>query len=98
MEVQYGDNHLKSLAIDKTYKPKGISAELLSSYRKRITQMQAAPDERTLRALKSLHFEKLKGREDEYSIRLNDQWRLVFSFDESTVPKKIKISGIEDYH
>ena len=98
MEVQYGDSHFRSLASDKAYRPKGISAELLSGYRRRITQMKAAPDERTLRALKSLHFEKLKGREDEYSIRINDQWRLIFCFDESTTPKQIRIIGIEDYH
>ncbi len=98
MEVEYGSDHWKQLAINKAYKPKELSAELVTGYRKRVIQLRAAPDERTLRMLKSLHFEKLKARPGEYSIRINKQWRLVFRFDESTTPKKVIVIGIEDYH
>jgi proteic killer suppression protein len=67
--------------------------------RQRIQQLQAAPDERVLRALKSLHFERLKGNRDhQHSIRLNDQWRLVLEFDDSTAPRTVIVKGIEDYH
>jgi proteic killer suppression protein len=48
--------------------------------------------------MKSLHFEKLKGREDEYSIRLNDQWRLIFAFKNEKGLKKVLVKAIEDYH
>lgn len=44
--------------------------------------IRQAVDERDLYALKSLHFEKLKGaRNEERSIRLNDQWRLVLKLE-----------------
>ena len=50
-------------------------------------------------ALKSLHFEKLKGgRAHQYSMRLNDQWRLVLEFETSEAGKIIWVVGIEDYH
>lgn len=60
---------------------------------------EAAEDERTLRNWKSLHYEKLKGdREGQRSVRLNDQYRLIFLLDADTSPPKIIVLGIEDYH
>jgi proteic killer suppression protein len=98
MEVQYGDDHLKRLATDKTFNPKGISQELIRGYVRRIAQLKAMIDERGLRAIGSLHFEKLDGRSGQHSIRINDQWRIILEFDESTTPKKVVVIGIEDYH
>lgn len=98
MEVQYGDSDLRLLAQDRAF-TKGLSQEIVTKYRQRVQQLKAANDERVLRALKSLHFEKLKGdRDHQHSIRLNDQWRLVLEFDDSTTPKTVIIIGIEDYH
>ena len=45
----------------------------------------------------SNHLEKLKGdRKDEWSIKINDQWRVCFKFDETTGDASDVI--IEDYH
>jgi proteic killer suppression protein len=61
--------------------------------------IRSAPDERDLYALKSLHFEKLKGqRSHQHSIRLNDQWRLILEFKGKAPNKTIVIVAIEDYH
>lgn len=61
--------------------------------------LRAAPDERTLRNWKSLHYEKLEGdRTGQRSIRLNKQWRLVFTLDSGLRPPKITVLSIEDYH
>jgi len=99
MEVQYGDDHLRRLAVDKSYNPKGISQELIRGYVRRVGQLRAIADERGLRAIGSLHFEKLKGNRDhQHSIKINDQWRLVLEFDDSTSPKTAIVIGIEDYH
>jgi len=99
MEVQYGDDHLEKLATDKKYFPKGISRELIRGYVRRIGQLKAMPDERGLRALASLHFEKLEGnRSHQHSIRINNQWRIILEFDDSTLPKTVIVIGIEDYH
>jgi proteic killer suppression protein len=98
MEVQFGDDELKQIACDPNVKT-GWDVGLVKKFRQRIQQLYAAQDERVLRALKSLHFEKLKGNRDhQHSIRLNDQWRLILEFDDSTVPKTVVVIGIEDYH
>ena len=48
---------------------------------------------------KSLHYEKLSGdRSGQKSIRLNKQWRLVFTLDSERQPPKITVLAIEDYH
>jgi toxin HigB-1 len=58
-----------------------------------------AVDERDLRELKSAHFEKLVGdREGQYSMRLNDQWRLILEIEGKAPKKKVTIVEIADYH
>lgn len=65
----------------------------------RLQAIQAADDERAFYALKSLHFEKLKGdRVGQYSMRLNDQWRLILEFKKLPSGKVVVLLGIEDYH
>jgi proteic killer suppression protein len=77
----------------------GHSAVVVTAFRKRMQQIRAAPDERTFYALKSLHFEKLKGnRAHQRSMRLNDQWRLILEFSEEPSGKIVVIVDIEDYH
>jgi proteic killer suppression protein len=72
---------------------------VIKSARRKLTVLRAAVDDRSLRNWKSLHYEKLKGdRAGLRSIRLNDQYRLVFSLDESTNPQTATIIAIEDYH
>jgi proteic killer suppression protein len=73
--------------------------EIIDRLRHRLGLLRAAPDERTIRNWKSLHYEKLKGdRDGQRSIRLNQKWRLVFTIDENRNPKKIVILKVEDYH
>ena len=49
--------------------------------------------------MKSLKFEKLLGaRKGDYSLRVNDQWRITLSFDNTRSPREIVILTIEDYH
>ena len=63
-----------------------------------MSALDAARDERDLYALKGLHFEKLKGRKGERSVRLNQQWRLILSIEEDSEGTYIQIIDIEDYH
>ena len=54
---------------------------------------------RSISEWKSLHLEKLKGdRSEFYSVRLNDQFRLLFKLNTTTVPTSIEVYSIEDYH
>jgi len=98
VEIEFDDDELDRLEIDARYIGKH-SAAIVSLYRKRLQTIRSAPDERDLYALKSLHFEKLKGqRSHQYSIRLNDQWRLILEFKGKSPNKKIIIMAIADYH
>ena len=61
--------------------------------------IRAANDERDLAAVRGNRFEKLQGnRNHQYSIRLNDQYRLILEFEGSGQNKTVVVVGIEDYH
>lgn len=64
---------------------------------KRLAILNAAPALETLRALPSNRLEALRGdREGQYSIRVNDQWRLCFEWPEGQAgPSAVEIV---DYH
>jgi len=99
MEVEFEDKNLALVETDKAAETR-LPFSVIKSCRKKLEVIRAAPDERTLRNWKSLHYEKLKGRktDEEKSIRLNDQWRLVFRINTGCNPPKMIILSIEDYH
>lgn len=72
--------------------------EVINALRQKLVVIRAAPDERTLRNWKSLHYEKLERPGGQHSIRINKQWRLVFTIDTKSRPNKITVLGVEDYH
>jgi proteic killer suppression protein len=98
MEVAYDDESLDRLETDPTYTA-GLGSAIVKAFRKRIQQIRAATDERTFYALRSLNFEKLKGdREGQYSMRLNDQWRLIVKLEGVAPNKVVRVVEIVDYH
>ena len=64
---------------------------------RRLRVLEAATHLGDLRQLPSNHFEALKGdRMGQFSIRINDQWRLCFEWpDKSDGPESVEIV---DYH
>lgn len=63
--------------------------------------IEAASNEGDLYALKGFHFEKLKGKrgtENERSLRLNSQWRLIVKIETDDKGKLVLVIDIEDYH
>lgn len=98
MEVIFEDDDLDRLETDPRFDG-GRSQAIVKVYRKRLQFFRNMPDERDLYAMRSLNFEKLKGdRSHQYSVRLNDQWRLVFTFSGEAPNKAIVVIAIEDYH
>lgn len=96
--MEFEDDQLALVLTDRGHET-GLGANLIQAVRRKLQFVIAATDERDLRNLKSLHYEKLKGdRAGQRSIRLNKQWRLVFRLDESVTPSKVIIIGVEDYH
>jgi len=62
---------------------------------RKLDMLDAAPDLGTLSTLPGNRLERLKGdREGQYSIRINDQWRVCFSWREGHV----FAVEIVDYH
>lgn len=98
MELEFADDLIALIETDEAGRTR-FSIAIIKSARRKLTLLRAAEDERTLRNWKSLHYEKLKGdRENQRSVRLNDQYRLVFSLDDTKTPPKIIVLSIEDYH
>ncbi len=98
MDVEFEEEALRRLAFDPA-EAGGFDVAVVKAYRKRIQFIRAAVDERAFYAMKSLHYEKLKGnREGQHSMRLNDQWRLILRFAMNTHGKRVVILSITDYH
>jgi proteic killer suppression protein len=98
MEVDFQDKALELVETDQAAETR-LPVAVINSLRDKLVVIRAAPDERTLRNWKSLHYEKLEGaRSGQRSIRINRQWRLVFTIDTSRTPNKITILAVEDYH
>ena len=98
MEVSFADYELRRLWTDESATA-GFPRGVVEAYRKRLNAIYAAPDERVFYAMKSLHFEKLRGqRQHQCSMRLNRQYRLILELDGTGRGKGIRIVRIEDYH
>ena len=91
MEMEYGDDATRRLHQEGVSYGRGFDRQALM----RLNRIRAAADQRDLSALRGNRFEKLKGaRDDYYSIRINDQWRITFRIEHS---RALDVT-IEDYH
>ncbi len=98
MKFRFRDKVLERLYHDPGFDG-GFPAEVVTRFRKRLMLIANAADERDFYALKSLHFEKLKGkRKRQRSMRLNERWRLIVEFEGSGKEREVIIVAIEDYH
>ncbi|HEY2080966.1 MAG TPA: type II toxin-antitoxin system RelE/ParE family toxin [Streptosporangiaceae bacterium] len=74
---------------------KSCPSGLVRVARRKLDQLNQAVTSGDLRAPPSNHLEKLKGeREGQYSIRINDQWRVCFRWTESGA-EDVEVA---DYH
>lgn len=98
MDIEFQDSELDRLAFDETCVGKWSPA-LMRAYRKRVNQIRQAPNQQVLYAFKSLRLEKLKGKmQGKYSMRINDQFRLIVRFAKKNGKDTVIIIKIEDYH
>ena len=67
------------------------------SAQRKLAMLDAAPDLRSLATLPGNRLEQLKGdRQGQYSIRINEQWRICFAWPEGS-PGPLDVE-IVDYH
>lgn len=97
MDVRFADKNLEQLEKDERASA-GFSPAIVKVFRRRMQMIRAAPDERDFYALKSLHFEKYQAYPGQYSMRLNDQYRLIIEIEGQSKTKTVVIVGIRDYH
>ena len=94
MIVSYRDKRTRNFAAGKRVK---TFVGIERAARLKIDRLEAASSLRDLAALPGNRFEALKGdREGQYSIRINDQWRICFEWQrEHSGPTSVEIV---DYH
>lgn len=82
MIVSYANKLARDLVEDRNSKEvRGFSAQLRRSARRKLFVLSMAKQVKDLRAPPGNRLEKLKGdRKDMWSIRINEQWRIVFRF------------------
>ena len=94
MIVSYRDKRTRDFAVGKRVK---AFSGIQRAARLKLDRLEAAFTVRDLAALPGNRFEALKGdRRAQYSIRINDQWRVCFEWVEgATGPTNVEIV---DYH
>jgi proteic killer suppression protein len=98
MRVIIEDDYLANLYINgKTIGKPKFNRDIELGFIKRVIQIEQAVNTNTLRALKSLHFEKLSGKlSDKYSIRINDGFRIIFRIEKDGDNLRVEIIYIEE--
>lgn len=98
MKFTFKDDRYR-LLYTGTKHDRDFAASVVTVFRKRILLIASAVSEKDLAAMRSAGFEKLKGkRAGQYSMRLNDQWRLILKIEGVGLSKTIEIIEIVDYH
>jgi proteic killer suppression protein len=97
MNVRFANDGLEQLDGDESFTAK-LSPAIVKAFRRRMQQIRAAVDERDFYALRSIHFERLKSKPHQHSMRLNDQYRLIVELEMGSEAKVVVVVGIEDYH
>ena len=93
MILSFKDKRTRS--IDDGSIRKGFPADLVRRAQQLLTLLDAAKDLSDLRSPPGNRLEKLSGdREDQYSIRINIQWRICFVWTDAG-PENVEIT---DYH
>ena len=100
MNFIFTDKDLLRLYIEEAGpRRKSLPNVIIDRFFEAMAEIAVASDERELRSLKSRRMEKVPSEcKGCYSVRLNDQFRLIFRF--TTIDEKIgiEIIDVRDYH
>jgi proteic killer suppression protein len=81
MIVSFRDDWLGAFFVDDV-RSRNIPSDLESRLFRKLQMLDDATTDQDLRVPPSNHFEKLRGKLDDFhSIRINQQWRLIFQWD-----------------
>ncbi len=97
MQFRFADDKLGRLYTETSYAA-GYGRDVVKAFRKVMGWVKDAPTQQDFYRMKSLHYEKLKGkRSHQRSMRLNDQYRLIVALEEQK-GKTIVIAAIEKHY
>ena len=98
MDVRFANKELDRLETDPGFDG-GFPQEVVRKFRQRMQYIRAAPNEQDFYAMKSFHYEKLRGgRSHQRSMRLNRKWRLILEIRQEEDGRVVIVVSIEDYH
>lgn len=99
MRTEFDDDMLRRLADEPEFRPRHLGPDLIAAYRRKIHILRSAKDERDLRALRSLRLEQLSSdRAGTCSMRLNDQFGLIVTFQTDDDRRVVIVLDLVDYH
>lgn len=97
MKLEFAESWLQDLANESPGKTR-FSKAVVRAYRTKLDLIVAARNERDLRSIRSLRFKELKGMDGLYSVRVNDQFRIVFRIRHEVSGNVIQVQDLTDYH
>jgi proteic killer suppression protein len=99
VELEFEDDDLRRLYTEAEFRLSRLGPEITRAFRRKVQLLANTVDERDIRAMRSLRMEKLAGdRAGQYSIRLNDQFRLIFNLKTDSRGRVVIIIEVVDYH
>lgn len=99
MLLEFEDDNLRRLYTEPGFRLAWMGSDLTKLYRKKMQLLAAVSDERDLRQMRSLRFEKLVAdRAGQHSVRLNDKYRLIFQLRTEDSGRVVIIIEVIDYH
>lgn len=97
--MEFEDDRLRKLYTEAEFHLSRLGPDITRAFRKKVQLLANAVDERDIRAMRSLRMEGLTGnRAGQYSIRLNDQFRLIFRLKTGSKGRVVIIIELVDYH
>jgi proteic killer suppression protein len=97
MRIRFSNDELDRAEVDLRFRPP-FATQMLKAYRKKLNSLRATVDERDLWNNKGLNFEKYHAVPGQYSIRLNDQYRILLEMEGEAPNKTLVIVAITDHY
>lgn len=97
MKIVFANKRLALIRTDQAHEL-GLPFAVIKGAREKLIFLEEAPDERTIRNWKSLNYKKREGTNDQRQIRINDQYRIIFTINLDATPPVITILEVGDPH
>jgi toxin HigB-1 len=96
VEIVFPNKKLLALYKSGSGRPLRLEQRVVDSFFEVVAMLEAAQDIHDLWRRPSLNFERLRGRKDRYSARLDRKWRLEMSIEWTDQAMTVGIIGLEE--